>query len=123
MRPKEYKHRLPLDSCLLKRLVDPCLTTTLTLPTVFPAVEIGSMSGIGSTQLFAPATDTAATSAGIAGLCGPRVYSIVEASVLAFTTIDAFAGTDEYVDNWSLTFLSNSVQDMGTWTVTLEVTL
>jgi hypothetical protein len=57
---------------------DPCLTTTLTLPTTFTAVTITALSGVENFQEFAPATDTAATTAGNPSLCGIRVYSIVE---------------------------------------------
>ena len=58
---------------------NPCLSTTLTLPTTLTAVTITSLSGISSSQAFAPATDSAATTAAIPALCGNRVYSIVEA--------------------------------------------
>ena len=59
-------------------LVNPCLTTTLVMPTVLVATTITSKSGITSTQLYLPATDTAATSAAVSDLCGPRIYTIVE---------------------------------------------
>lgn len=39
---------------------NPCLTTTLTLPTTLSPVEIISKSGIKHDQLFTPATDDAA---------------------------------------------------------------
>jgi len=86
-------------------------------------VQIAAVSGIADTQPFAPAIDSAATSAAIPGLCGPRVYSIIEDPAHLLTTLDVFAGTDQFVDNWSLTFISNSLLDMGTWTVTLQVAL
>ena len=59
-------------------LADPCLTTILALPTTLVATSITSLSGLTSTQVFAPATDTAATSAAVSDFCGPRVYYIVE---------------------------------------------
>ena len=59
-------------------LVNPCLTTTLALPTTLVATSITSLSGLTSTQVFAPSTDTAATFAGVLDLCGARIYSIVE---------------------------------------------
>ena len=59
-------------------LVNPCLTTTLALPTVLVATSITSFSGLIVNQVFAPATDTAATFAAVSDLCGPRVYSIFE---------------------------------------------
>ena len=58
-------------------ITNPCLTTTLTLPTALTAVTITSLSGVSSSQIFAPATDAAATSA-VRDLCGNRIYSIVE---------------------------------------------
>ena len=58
-------------------ITNPCLTTILTLPTTLTAVTITSLSGVSNSQTFAPATDTAATSA-VRGLCGNRIYSIVE---------------------------------------------
>ena len=58
-------------------ITNPCLTTVLTLPTTLASVTITSLSGTGNSQTFLPATDTAATSL-IPGLCGNRIYSIVE---------------------------------------------
>ena len=60
-------------------LTNPCLTTTLSLPTTLAPVTITSTSGVSVTQNFAPATDSAATSALNLTLCGSRIYSIVEA--------------------------------------------
>jgi len=59
-------------------LVDPCLTTALALPTILVTFTITAFDGVGFTQTFMPATDTAATNAVVNNLCGPRVYSIVE---------------------------------------------
>ena len=66
-------------------VIDPCLTTTLTLPTVLAPVTITAMSGTGSSQIFLPATDAAGAAAATPGLCGNRIYSIVEAPAQAFT--------------------------------------
>jgi len=60
-------------------LVDPCLTTVLALPTTLLTFTISAFDGVGFTQTFMPATDTAATGAAVNALCGPRVYVIVEA--------------------------------------------
>jgi hypothetical protein len=57
---------------------DPCLTTMLALPTTLLPVQIASLSGVQDTQTFMPATDTAASSAALPSLCGPRTYKIVE---------------------------------------------
>jgi hypothetical protein len=55
-------------------IIDPCLTTTLSLPTLLLPVQIASLSGVQDTQTFLPAIDTAATNATIPSLCGPRTY-------------------------------------------------
>ena len=68
----------PAQVALSVSLVNPCLTTILALPTVLVATSITSLSGSATLQVFAPATDTAATSAAVSDLCGPRVYTIVE---------------------------------------------
>lgn len=60
-------------------LTDPCLTTVLTLPTTLSTFSISTFDGVGFTQTFMPATDTAGSTAVVPGLCGPRVYTIVEA--------------------------------------------
>ena len=57
-------------------LVNPCLTTTLALPTIFVATSIISFSGLTVTQVFAPATDTTALSAAVSDLCGLKCNSL-----------------------------------------------
>ena len=99
-------------------LIDPCLSTTITLPTTLVAETITSLSGLTTIQVFAPATDTAATSAGVLGLCGPRIYTIVETTPQGFVSIVAPA-TNEYSSNWSLSMHSTNIANVGTWAVTL----
>jgi hypothetical protein len=60
-------------------LINPCLTTTLALPTTLVNKTIVLYSGTAVTQVFAPATDTASTAASVDDLCGVRIYTIVEA--------------------------------------------
>ena len=67
-------------------ITNPCLTTVLTLPTTLTSVTITSLSGTSHSQAFLPATDTAATSI-VPGLCGNRIYSIVEVSAQNFVSI------------------------------------
>ena len=69
-----------------------------------------------------PATDSAADTATVPGLCGPRVYSIAEPQPQNFMTISPPAG-DEFTLAWTLRALSTNLVDVGTWTVTLQVTL
>jgi len=104
-------------------IIDPCLTTVLTLPTTLSSFSITVFSGIPYTMTFLPATDTQATAAGVPSLCGPRVYSIVEATPAAFTTIIPPAAGEEYSSVWTLSELSTSFADVGVWTMTLSVTL
>ena len=68
-------------------LIDPCLTTTLGLPTNLIEKTITSYSGTAVTQIFAPATDTAATFANVVDLCGFRLYNIKETTPQGFVTI------------------------------------
>jgi hypothetical protein len=65
-----------------------------------------------------PATDTAGSTAVVPSLCGPRVYTIVEAQPKNFMSIVAPAG-DAYTQAWTLNALSNNISDVGTWTITL----
>jgi len=66
------------------------------LPTALTSFSITVFDGIGFTQTFMPATDAAATSALRPDLCGPRVYTIIEASPAAFISITAPAAGQEY---------------------------
>lgn len=113
----------PAQLTIAITLVDPCLTTTLTLPTALTSFSIAAFDGIGFTQTYMPATDAAATSALVPGLCGPRVYTILEASPAAFISIVAPAVGQEYTAAWTLFALSNSFIDVGVWTTTLQVSL
>jgi len=72
---------------------------------------------------FMPATDSKATAAGVASLCGPRVYTIIEATPAAFTTIIPPSAGLEYSNAWTLSMLSNNLAHVGVWTMTLRVTL
>lgn len=103
-------------------LVDPCLTTVLTLATTLSTFTIAAFDGVGFTQTFMPATDSAADTALVPGLCGTRVYSIVELQPKAFISFISPTG-DQFVNAWSLTAFSNSLSDVGVWTVTLSVSL
>jgi len=104
-------------------LVDPCLTTVLALPTTLVSFTIAAFDGIGFTQTFMPATDTAATSALVPELCGPRVYTILEATPASFISITAPVAGQDYTAPWTLLALSNNFMDAGSWTTTLQVTL
>jgi len=103
-------------------LLDPCLTTTLTLPTAMSNFSLAYGNGPYS-QTFMPATDSKATAAGVSSLCGPRVYSIVEATPAAFMTITSPTAGQEYTSAWTLSALTSSCADRGSWTVTLRASL
>ena len=92
------------------------------MPTALVATSITSLSGLTSTLVFAPATDTAATFAGVFDLCGPRVYTIVEAIPQGFVSIVA-PTTNEYSSNWTLSMKSVNFTDVGVWTVTVKAKL
>ena len=109
-----YPNVAPVQVTFTINLIDPCLSTVLTLPTTLTDVTIGSMSGVQESQLFAPATDSAATSAGVVDLCGPRAYSIVEATAQNFISIVSPVTTD-----WTINFLSTNLADVGVHTITL----
>jgi hypothetical protein len=82
------------------------------------------MDGVGSSQQFAPATDNISQSNLDTTFCGPKVYSVV---IVGGTTQNfastSFAGSDEYVNNWTLQFFSTSLIDVGVWSVTLSASL
>jgi len=75
----DYPAVPPAELMFAVTLVDPCLTTVLTLPTTLVTFTISAYDGVGFTQTFMPATDTAANSALVPDLCGPRTYAVVEA--------------------------------------------
>jgi len=82
------------------RVID-CLTTVLTLPTTMVNFSI-VIGGAAYSKTFMPATDSEATFHNIASICGPRVYSILEATPAAFITITAPAAGQEYTSAWTL---------------------
>ena len=104
-------------------LIDPCLSTVLTLPTTLTAFSITVGSGVAYTQTFMPATDSAASTAAIPSLCGPRIYTIVEANPLAFTTIVPPAAGQEYISAWTLSEITSNFAYVGVWPMTLSVKL
>ena len=74
--------------------------------------------------MFAPATDSVATTAAIQNLCGIRVYSIVESNASNFVSIAApGAGQDPLIANWTLVYMSMNLGDVGIHTVTLKAVL
>ena len=74
-----YAELTPLSATFLVRITNPCANTTLNLSTTLLPVTITSLSGVSNTQSFLPATDSASSTASIPGLCGNKIYSIVEA--------------------------------------------
>ena len=100
-------------------VVDPCLATILVFPSTLTDTTITCLSGVPTLQEFAPAKDTASTAAGIPGLCGPHVYSIVEAIPQNFVSIVA-PTTNLFTSYWTLSMLTNNFADVGVWTVTLQ---
>ena len=83
-----YPSITPATLTFTASLVDPCVAyTVLTLPTTLSTFTITVLDGIGFSQTFMPATDSAATNSLIPNLCGPRVYTIVEPQPASFITI------------------------------------
>lgn len=76
---RDYVVVANVDIGFIITITNPCLSTTLNLPTTLTSATIISLSGTGNSQTFLPATDTAANSL-VPGLCGNRIYSIVEVS-------------------------------------------
>ena len=115
----DYPAVPPVQVTFQAVLTDPCLATLLTLPTTLSTFSISAFDGVGFSQTFMPATDAAGTTAAIPGLCGPRVYTILESSpVTNFMSIVAPVG-DAFTQAWTLNALSNDILDVGTWTITL----
>ena len=102
--------------------LDPCLTTVLTMPAL-ASFTIGAFDGVGFSQSFLQATDSAADAALVPDLCGPRSYLILEAQPALFMTIVPPAAGTEFAALWAINALSNSFADVGLWTVTVQVTL
>jgi hypothetical protein len=102
-------------------LVDPCVTTVLSLPAL-STFTISAFDGIGFTQTFTPASDTASSTAAVPGLCGTVSYLIVETQPSLFMTIVPPV-TSPFTNLWTLTALSSSFADVGAWAITLQATL
>lgn len=100
----------------------PCPTSTLTLPSAIANTSIVAQSGVGTQVTFAPATNNKETTLGSPGLCGPRVYTIVQVQPATFVTV-APAPANPLTDNWTLNCSSSFAGDVGTWTVTLKAEL
>jgi hypothetical protein len=81
------------------------------------------LSGLTSTQVFAPATDTAATFAGVPDLCGARIYSIVETTPQQGLVSIIAPTTNLYSSNQTLSMKSTIISDVGVWTVTVQAKL
>jgi hypothetical protein len=85
---RDYSLLAHVDIGFKITITNPCLTTVLNLPTSLTSVTITSLSGTSNSQTFLPATNTPTTSL-VPGLCGNRIYSIVEASARNFVSIVA----------------------------------
>ena len=85
---RDYPYMTNVDIGFKITITNPCLTTVLTLPTALTSVTITSLTGTSNSQTFLPATNTPTTSL-VPGLCGNRIYSIVEASAQNFVSIVA----------------------------------
>ena len=71
---------------------------------------------MSTSQSFQIPTDTAATTAGIPGLCGPRYYEISDETVLSFVSIvPPAAGLDPVANSWTLLCLSGNLAEVGVW--------
>ena len=70
-----------------------------------------------------PATDTAAMIAnngvGVADLCGPRQYKIMETKPATFNKISAPADGNNFTSAWSIKSASYDFSDIGVWLVSL----
>lgn len=99
-------------------ILNVCATTTLSFNPTLSSFSIAAFDGVGFTQSFSGASDSVATTAGDASLCGPRVYTILEgAPVTDFVSI--IAGANEFVDPFQFQAISSNLADVGTWTVTI----
>ena len=103
-------------------LVDPCLTTVPLRPAL-TSFTISAFDGVGFSQTFLQATDSAADIALVPDLCGPRSYVILEAAPNAFMTIVPPAAGTEFTSPWTINALSNAFTDVGVWPTTVQVTL
>jgi hypothetical protein len=117
-----YPTATPISVTFSVTLVDPCPTTVLSLPAL-STFTISAFDGIGFTQTFTPASDSASTTAAVTGLCGPVTYSILEAQPATFVSIISPGAGLELTNPWTLTALSNNFADVGTWTITLQAVL
>jgi hypothetical protein len=84
---------------------------------------ISAFDGVGFSQTFLQATDSAADIALVPDLCGPRSYVILEAAPNAFMSIVPPAAGTEFTSPWTINALSNAFTDVGVWPTTVQVTL
>jgi hypothetical protein len=112
-----YPSSVPADISFTINLIDPCLTTVLSLPSLQTINITSFTASMALSQSFAPATDSAATIANVVDLCGPRVYSIVEQQPSLFIEIGYPA--NNFTQNLTLSAYSMNFSDCGNWQPTL----
>ena len=76
------------------------------------------MLATGPTETtFMPYTDNVAQQYTNPSICGPRVYTIVEA--YSFTTLVAPAAGLEFTDPWTLSITTADILDVGSYVLTI----
>ena len=76
------------------------------------------MQATGPTETtFMPFTDNVAQQYANPSICGPRVYTIVEAH--SFATIAAPALGLEFTDPWTLSITTANILDIGSYVLTI----
>jgi hypothetical protein len=94
----------------------------MSLPSAISNTSIVSGSGINSLLPFSPATNNVETTYSSLGLCGDRLYTIVEAQPKLFITLVPPV-TNPLSNSWNLDCLATTIYDVGVWLVTLKAEL
>ena len=71
-----YPARPAVNQTFTAVLVDPCLTTDLTLGSQVIPTMTSEITSAATTHTFTAATNSASTLAGVTNLCGSYTYSI-----------------------------------------------
>jgi hypothetical protein len=104
-------------------VVDPCATVVVDnlQQAISTMIYVVMLATTPTTTTFVPFSDNAAVTYSNPSICGPKVYTILEA--YPFVSIGAPASGLNWTDLWSLTLQTSLLSDVGSYMATIACTL
>lgn len=114
-----YPSPTPLIVTFTLTVYDPCETAVLDTvgQSLTPVSYLVMLAPGPSTTTFIPFTDNVATAYANPAICGPRIYTIVEAH--PFVTLIPPAVGMEFTDPWTISVETPNIPDVGVYTTTI----